>query len=208
MTGIPVPWVINVILLRGPGGLVDVAYLNVARQLIQAATFVPEVISQVTLPRLTNAFAKGLVVEFCHTVRTGMAIQVAFVIATGVGFLAFGGIIGDIFRLNAEQLLMLLLLVVAQALLTVLCMPYGAILWATGDVRKAFLFALLRAIVSLGAVWVLRDHGAIGVLTALCATLAGQFFLVVLPQSYTYLLHGSLPAKNSWPMSRAANAES
>lgn len=193
LVNVPVPWLINVILLRSEGGLRQVAYLNICRQILQATTFIPEVMSQIALPKLTNAYAIEDRRGFVSTIRLATIIQLFPVICIATFLITLAAPIAGFFKIGADVSELLFCVVGAQAFFYTLSLPYGSILWATNRTREAFIFAVIRAVCSLALVWLFRDRGALGAITALSLTLAAQFLLIVAPRVWIYYVSG-------WPV--------
>jgi len=161
----PVNWICTAIIVSTPDGLKEVGIYYVAMQLEMMLLFVPQIVVQVIVPMLSKGFGAGdrrqVVSVLAMSVGTNFVIALGFICAMAL----FGHWVLAIFKIDAAHWAVFAITVGTAALLA-FALPFGPIPAASGYTWTGLAITACWAVVYIAATWLLREQGALGIVTA------------------------------------------
>ncbi len=164
----PVNWICTAIVVSTPDGLKEVGVYYIAMQLEMLLLFVPQIVVQVIVPMLSQGFGardRGQVLSvLTMSIGTNLVIAIGFIGA----MLLFGHWVLAIFKIDAVHWAVFAITVGTAALLA-FALPFGPIPAASGYTWTGLAITACWAAVYVLGTWLLRDQGALGIVTARAA---------------------------------------
>lgn len=170
----PTEWVLSAILVNQPDGYDQMGLFNAAKQWHVLILYLPNTLSSLTLPILSNLFGEGNRQKFTKMVvinslgLTGLALIISLPVAYfsetimrayGVGFV------------DGQNVL---LLVCAYSTLWAANIVVGQVLWSTGSSGLAMILAAVRSAILLGCFTYFMPQNALGLALTFTITYALQ----------------------------------
>jgi O-antigen/teichoic acid export membrane protein len=170
----PMDWVVSAILVQRPGGYGELGMLTAARQWQAIMLYLPNLLSQITLPILANLWGEGRLPQYRRMLmmNTWLLAAAALVVAVPVGCLsphlmaAYGSGFGGGW--------LTLVLICVLAVFWAANMVVGQAIWASGKAGAGMLFAAVRATSLVLAAWLLAPWGATGLALAYVIAFGAQ----------------------------------
>lgn len=170
----PTEWVLSAILVNQPDGYGQMGLFNAAKQWHVLILYLPNTLSSMTLPILSNLLGEGNRQQFNRMVvinslgLTGLALAVSVPVALFSGSIM--GAYGRDFVAGRNVLLMVCVYSVLWAANIVI----GQVLWSTGSSGLAMVLAAVRAAILLGCFTFVTSRSAVGMALAYTITYAVQ----------------------------------
>ena len=175
----PTDWALNALLVNQPEGYGQMGVLNAARQWQMFILYLPSVISNMTLPMLSNLLGEGNRRSYVKLVVLNSVALVCLALLAALPVAVFSGTIMSAYGNGFGAGQNALLLVCAASVLWALHIVIGQVMWSTGASAEAMFFAAFRSIILLVAGVILVKQGAAGLCLALLVTYILQTLYLV-----------------------------
>jgi O-antigen/teichoic acid export membrane protein len=169
----PVVWVHNMMMFTQPDGDAQMGYFTATRQWHSAILLLPGMISQTTLPMLTNLWSQREYEKYrkLFWANTALFAGLALVAAVPIALLSrfLMGLYDSRHPLPGTDFASgwpVLVVTCLYSVLWAMNMSPGQAIWSLGMKRAANCFALLRSAILLGIYYLLIERGAMGLVWA------------------------------------------
>lgn len=166
----PTEWVLNAMIVNQPGGYGQIGLFNAAKQWQLLILYLPGVISNTTLPILSNLLGEGNRGQFNKMVAINTLILTGTALATALPIAIFSGYIMGAYGHDFTVGKNVLLLVTVYSVLWAANIVTGQVLWSTGSSKLAMILAALRAGILLGTFYFITPKNAYGLALAFTIT--------------------------------------
>lgn len=176
----PVQWVCIAIIANSESGLAAVGIYYIAMQLETLLLFVPQIVSNVATPMLSTGFGNNDRQRVAGVLA--MSVGTTTLIAVGfIGFMAiFGGWVLAVFDLDASLHWQVFAIAVANAAVMSFAAPLGVVPSTSGFTWTGLAITACWAATFISGVYLLRDMGAEGAVTARLIAWSAQTVVYVL----------------------------
>jgi O-antigen/teichoic acid export membrane protein len=190
----PVEWLLNSILTNQKGGYDELGLFNAARQWFAIMQFAPSLISQITLPMLSNLWGEKLFNQYRRFLLINTLILVAITLVAVIPAAVFApramGIYGAGFEAGSGVLLLFCIRALASAPNTVV----GQAIWSTGASRSGMILAAIRNGMLMGIFFCFMRPTAAGLAGAFALS---DVLLAFLQGGYMYAILSAIKRQDA-----------
>jgi len=166
----PTEWALNAMLVNQPGGYGEMGLFNAAKQWHAMILYLPSMLSNMTLPILSNLLGENKRQLYNKMLITNSVLLtgIAFVIAMPVAMCSKA--IMSSYGKGFSEGWLVLVAMSAYSILLASNIIVGQAIWTTGATREAMAFAALRSFILVLSGWFLVKYGALGLSSAFLIT--------------------------------------
>jgi O-antigen/teichoic acid export membrane protein len=175
----PTEWVLNAMLVNQPGGYGQMGIFNAAKQWHILILYLPNVLSNMTLPILSNLLGEQKKKQYLKMLVMNSLLLTGIAVVAAVPVALFSGTIMGTYGRDFAQEWRVLVYVAIYSVLWASNIVVGQAMWSTGASREAMLFAALRSCILLASGAFLVRYGAVGLSLAMLATYVIQTLYLI-----------------------------
>lgn len=163
----PVVWFTNALLVNQPNGYAELGLFNAANQWRQLIIFIPQILSTVMLPMLSEAFGDHKKESFMQALRVNLVITWVISLPMTTLIIAIRNPLSELFGKNFAGMEILIIILMTTAFLNILNAVIGTALAGSGRMWLGTMMNLLWAIVLiLSAYSLVPLYGGLGLACA------------------------------------------
>lgn len=171
---VPAPFILNAMLVHQPGGYSELGVFNAAQSWIQLVLFLPTIVSQVSLPMLSNLWSEGRTRQYVRLLLANVALMAAMALMVALPVAAASRWIMPLYGASFAGGSLTLALVCVYGVLWAMLIPLGQAIWSAGAVWLGVLLAFVRLALLVAFFQLFIGLGAVGLALAYTAAYVVQ----------------------------------
>lgn len=165
----PAQWILNVLLVRNPGGMAQMGLVQAATQWRSAVSFFPMRLMSVGLPVLSNLFGQRDYRRYYKVVKATQLTVLGIALGTALPIALLGRRIMEAYGEGFAEGYMVLVLLMCAGVLMVLELSLSEVLLSRGRAWSKLLAYATSSVLSVTLFWqVFRERQAVGLAMSLC----------------------------------------
>lgn len=179
----PVNWVCSALLVNRPEGYGEMGIFSAANQWRIAILFIPSMVSQVSLPLLSNLSAESSDQQYRRVLKFNIFLTAGVALAVAFPLVLFAHLIMSTFGPGFEQGVSVLRILAFTAVLIAINNVIGQAIVSKGKMWMGFMFNMLWAIALLTttSIFLYKGYGAFGLA---CAMLIAYVLHMIWQRAY------------------------
>ena len=162
----PINWIANTILVNSENGYTEMAYYNAANQWFYVLLFLPNIVTNVLLPIVSNNFSRGHRKESMKILRLSFLINLCFLVPFLALGIFFSETIMSLFGQEYTSSSLILIITFITVALMVVNAPIGNMFAVTNKMWTGLTMNLIWAVIFLIFSYNLVLYGALGICIA------------------------------------------
>jgi len=175
----PTEWTLNAMLVNQPGGYGQMGVFNAALQWQNLILYFPMLLSNVTLPILSNLLGENKRKEYNKMLYINLSAYSGIALLFSIPVIFLSKYIMSSYGEGFSDGSLVLVLMAVCSIFNSLLMVIGQVMWTTGASVEAMIFAALRSLILIVSGFFLAKHGAVGLASAYLITYMVQIIYLV-----------------------------